>query len=232
MPGIPWPSWDGSRMEALEWAAAAIDDAAIALLRNERGVRVEDYLCALAAATGEAALADAGLFDIEATDLTPGAAVFGDEINRMLTGDATVLADVPADSVVGVLRDRLVPGTVAAEDFGPLKRLYELVPREVGSVPWGEVALTVPDDHRPSVQPLRLAFELRPAVVAAVGDQGRRVPCALALAGGIERTREAIDVRIGLTLALEVVFGMAKTVPMSLRRFEETHHPASNGEAP
>jgi hypothetical protein len=47
----------------------------------------------------------------------------------------------------------------------------------------------------------------------------------LALAAGIERTAQALDVGIGLTLALEVVFGMAKTVPMSRRAFEEQAGP-------
>ena len=210
-------------MSNFHGAAAAIDEGAVALLRDERGVRVEDYLTALAAATGEAALVDCGLFDIETTDLTPGAAVFGDQINDLLTGDATAVDDAPATSVVGVLRDRLVPGTLTSAAFGSLERLYVLVASNVGTVPWGEVALTVPDDHRPSVPPLRLAFELRPAVETATADLAeRRVACAIALAGGIERTREAVDVGVALTLSLEVAFGMAKTVPMSRRAFEET----------
>jgi hypothetical protein len=216
---------------------AAIDHAAIALVRDDRGVRVEDYLTALAAATGEAALVDSGLFDIETTDLTPGTAVFGDEINRVLTGDGTALDEVPASSAVGLLRDRLVPGVVAGEAFGSLDRLYRLVASEVGTTAWGDVALTVPDGHRPSVQPLRLAFGLRPAVEAAAADMdpgigGRHVPCALALAFAIERTREAIDVAIGLTLSLEVVFGMAKTVPMSRRTFAEAAGPPSTVDDP
>jgi len=132
------------------------------------------------------------------------------------------LSTCPATSVVGILRDRLVPGTVAAEAFGSLERLYRLVASEVGTVAWGEVALTVPDEHRPSVPPLRLAFELRPAVEVAAAEN-RRLPCALALAAGIERTTEAIDVRIALTLSLEVVFGTAKTVPMSRRAFRPGH---------
>lgn len=224
-------------MTELDHAVAAIDDAAIALVRDERGVRVEDYLTALAAPTGEAALVDSGVFDNGTTDLTPGAAVFGDEINRVLTGDGTALDEVPASSVVGLLRDRLVPGVVAQDAFGPLDRLYRLVAAEVGRTPWGEVALTVPDEHRPSVQPLRLAFELRPTVEAATdeldpGAGGRHVPCALALASAIERTSGAIDVNIGLTLALEVVFGMAKTEPMSRRAFAEASGPPSAADDP
>lgn len=211
---------DVNRGGTTDQAAAAIEEAALSLVRDERGVRVEDYLAALAAATGEAALVDGLGFDIEGTELTPGAAVFGDEINLVLTGDGTALDDVPPTSVVGILRDRLIPWTVAADAFGPLERLYRLVASEVGSVAWGEVALTVPDDHHPSVQPLRLAYELRPAVEVAA-QRDRHVPCSTALAAGIERAREALDIGIALTLALEVVFGMAKTVPMSRHAFEQ-----------
>jgi len=219
-------------VSALDDAVAAIDAAAISRLQDERGIRVEDSLTALAAVTGEAALVDAALFDVESTELTPGSAVFGDEINRMLTGDETDLHALPATSVVGVLRDRLVPGVVVAQAFGPVERLYAQVAAGVGSTPWGEVPLSVPDEHRPGIQPLRLAFELRPAVEAAVAAvqegngsapvAGRRIPCAVALASAVERTAQAIDVAIGLTLSLEVVFGMAKTVPMSRRAFEES----------
>jgi len=206
---------------SIEQAAAAIEQAGLELVRDDRGVRVEDYLAALAAATGEAALVDGLGFDIESTDLTPGAAVFGDAINGMLTGDVTSLDGVPSTSVVGVLRDRLVPTVVPADAFEPLDHWYRLVASSVGSVAWGEVALTVPDEHRPGISPLRLAFGLRP-VVESVAGSDRLIPCALALAAGIERTTEAIDVRIALTLSLEVVFGVAKTVPMSRRVFETT----------
>jgi hypothetical protein len=217
------PNLDNAPMTALEESVAAIDAAAMAQVRHERGMRVEDYVSALAAATGEAALVDAELFDIETTDLTPGRPVFGDATNHVLTGDVTVLADAPPDSVAGLLRDRLVPKVVPADAFGPLDRLYELVASGVGTTAWGEVALTVPAANRPNIQPLRLAFEMRPAVEAAVTGldfTGRHVPCALALGQAIERTRDAIDVRVALTLALEVVFGMAKVVPMSRRSLE------------
>jgi hypothetical protein len=72
--------------------------------------------------------------------------------------------------------------------------------------------------------PIRLAFELRPAVeaacsAAAVTAVQRHLPCALALASGLEQVRDSIDIKVALTLALEVVFGMAKMAPMSRRAF-------------
>jgi hypothetical protein len=81
------------------------------------------------------------------------------------------------------------------------------------------------------MQPIRLAFELRSAVEAACSSSGvtdaqRHQSCALALASGLGQVREAIDPKVGLTLALEVVFGMAKMTPMTSRAFAEAAKPA------
>jgi hypothetical protein len=189
-------------------------------------VRVEDYLTVLAAITGEAALVASGVLDIETTQLTPGSPIFGDPMNQILSGDSTDLAAQPPDTVVGILVAELVPGTFELGDFEPLQGVYRRVAERVGSAPWGAVMAAVPDDHQPTVLPLQAAFELRPAVEAAVTEAGlprsqRHVPCAQALAEGLRQVHGAIDGRIGLALALDVVFTMAKTVPMSRRAFEQ-----------
>jgi hypothetical protein len=189
-------------------------------------VRVEDYLTALAAVTGEAAIVAAGVFDIEHNDLTPGAAVFGDAINHVLTGDASAVDEVPADSIVGILVRELVPLVVSLEAFGSLERLYAHVAANVAGASWGSVALTVPTDNLPTVLPLRAAFELRGAVDAVQAAAGltpaqRHQPCAVALAVAVGQVRAAIDLGVAMTLALEVVFGMAKMVPMSHAAMED-----------
>jgi hypothetical protein len=211
---------------AVHAAAQAIGNAALARVTDPPGsnrVRVEDYLTALGAVTGESAIVAAGI-DIEALDLPPGSALFGDQINQILTGDTADLAKVPADSIGGILIAELVPRVVQAADFGPVEELYRSVAANVGKTRWGEVHLTVGADHLPTIPPIRLAFELRPAVEEACTAAGVEPPqryqaCALALAMGLEQVREAIDIEIGLRLALEVVFGMAKMAPMSRRAF-------------
>ena len=213
-----------ARLEASQQIAAA----ALARVEDPSGsgrVRVEDYLAALGAVTGEAAIVAAGL-DIEALDMPPGSALFGDQINQVLTGDTADLAAVPADTIVGILVAELVPKSYQLADFGSLEDLYRSVAASVGQTEWGTVHISVGDDHAPTVPPIRLAFELRPAVEAAcaaasVTAAQRHLPCALALANGLERVREAIDPKVGLTLALEVVFGIAKMAPMSRRAFDE-----------
>lgn len=217
-----------------EVRAAAERLAVVALVRVQEQptgrVRAEDYLTVLGSITGEAALVSAGLFDIESSELTPGSAVFGDQINHILSGDTPDLAAVAPDSVVGLLVRELVPAVVPLDYFGSLETLYRNVAAKVGSLAWGAVYTSVPDENEPSVLPLQVAFELRPAVdfaVSACGlTSGRRyVVCALALADGLREVQGAIDLRVGILLALEVVFGMAKMTPMSKRAFEAEAEP-------
>jgi hypothetical protein len=211
---------------AVRDAAEKLVGIALASVEDGAGrVRVEDFVTVLAAAAGEAALVSAGVLDIETSTIPPGAAVFGDAINVILTGDSGDLTRVPSDSLVGILVRELVPGIVSLDDFGSPDSFYSHVASTVGQAPWGSVSTTVGPDHQPSVLPLRAAFELREAVAAAQARAGlapnrRYVLCALALAGGLRQVRQAIDVRIALQLALEVVFGMAKMAPMSRAAFD------------
>lgn len=76
-----------------------------------------------------------------------------------------------------------------------------------------------------SVMPLQVAFEIRPAVEAAGASADlpvarRHLLCGVALAEALRQVQGAIDMQVALTLALEVVFGMTKMVPMSNRAFE------------
>lgn len=130
---------------------------------------------------------------------------------------------------MGILVAQLVPKVYALADFGSLESLYRGVAASVGQTEWGTVHLSVGEDHAPTMSPIRLAFELRPTVEAACSAAAatvaqRHQPCALALASALEQVREAIDPKVGLTLALEVVFGMAKMAPMSRRAFADAAH--------
>jgi len=206
---------------ALAAAAAYIAEVALRSVQTEDGgVRVEDYLTVIAAATGEAVLVSAGLFDIEHNELAPGSAVFGDRINAILTGDSISLADMTADTVLGLYCAELVPVPIAPDALPDPRRLYEHVASTVNSAPWGYVATTVEVDNQPRVMALRVAFDMRATVDHAVATAGvdrsqRWVPCVLALCVAVRQVQSAIDMRLATTLILEVVFAMAKTVPMS-----------------
>ena len=208
-------------------AAERLARTAVARVQDPSGrVRVEDYLTVLAAMAGESALV-VGIAptEIETADLAPGSAVFGPQINEILSGDGSEIAEVPADSVVGILVRELVPATVPISYFDQLERLYKLVVSNVGTEPWGNVPLSVGDDHRPTILPIQVAFEMRGVVdqalqLAELPPELRHVPCALALAIGIRQVAGAIELPVAVNLALEVTFGMAKMAPMSKAAYE------------
>jgi len=187
-------------------------------------VRVEDYLTCLAATTGEAAMLATHVFDLETSDIPPGSPVFGDQINHLLSGDTTDLDKVPPTSVIGVLMAELVPDVFAASAFDTLEAIYRRVADHVGSNEWGHVWTSVPPDNQPTVLPIQVAFDLRPAVDAALAKSGlkpdlRHVPCTLALAIALKQVRGAIDMNVAMMLSLDVIFGVAKMMPMSRRAF-------------
>ncbi len=212
-------------------AVGVVQNYAIELIKDEGNrVRVEDYLAVLSAATGEATIADSGCIDIEHSDLVPGQGLFTDAINRVLSGDGTSLAEAGPQTVVGILRDHLVPDLVAGDAFGSIERHYRHVAENVGASRWGSVVVTVPEAHWPSILPIESALEMRPIVngeadrlelrsASCAGGQSagwsRHALCAAALASAISQTAVALDPHLGVTLALEVTFGMAKMAPIS-----------------
>jgi hypothetical protein len=221
---------DGALTSMPAVRAAAERLAAAALVRiQERPsgrARVEDYIAVLGSITGEAALVAAGVFDIETSGLAPGSPVFGPQINEILTGDTDTLGELPPTSVVAVLVRELVPGVVPIEMFDRLGDVYRHVAASVGSAAWGRVATTAGEDHRPTILPIQVAFELRGAVDAAQAAAGlprnlRHIPCALAPALGLRQVASSIEMRLAVTLALEVTFGVAKMIPMSKAAFND-----------
>ena len=217
----------GAVTNEVRQVAAGLAKEALARVQDPatRGVRVEDYLTVLGAMTGEAVILASGVIDLESSDVAPGSGLFGDEINRLLTGDTADPELVPPDTVVGLLVAELVPSVVKRTAFGSIEELYRRVAAGVGSVAWGTVPLEVRPENEPTVLPIQVAYDLRPAVDAGMlalraSQAPRHVVCAVALADAIKQTRGAIDPNVAVSLALQVVFGTAKMMPMSMRAFK------------
>ena len=85
----------------------------------------------------------------------------------------------------------------------------------------------MPEAHRPIIQPLRQAYELRSGVRAIFAEHQMPAAewphtCAFALVVELARVREAIDPGVAVRLVLETVNGMAKTAPMTDRHMRES----------
>lgn len=177
-------------------------------------------MSAAAAIVGEAAIAEAGDFDPRNHDSPPGARVFSTAINRLLCDDKS-LDESPPDSIVGDLRDRLLACGFGPSDLPDLESVFKYFAANIGEKEdWGRVPLSIPPQHHPFVQPLRVAYETRAMVerslAALGGDTAKRLKATTAaLARSLCETRDVIPRIIATTLAIETVNGMAKTAPMT-----------------
>ena len=185
-------------------------------------IRVEDLLSAAAAATGEACIVAAGEFDPQRHTFTPGSVVMSDRMNGILADDSADWAGAGA-SVLGIIATGGLAAGYSEADLPSLANVFRGFAAGVGgggSATWGFVPLSVPEENRPFVQPLRQSYELRPGVRAILGRH--KVPmsgwpraCAFALVAELGRVRDAIDHGVALRIVLETVNGRAKTAPMT-----------------
>jgi hypothetical protein len=216
-------------LQAVATALVAIYEAA--LTDADGRIRVEDLLSAAGAACGEACIVAAGEFDPEDHRFTPGSAVLSDRVNAILCADAAEWA-AAGTSVFGVIHEGALRNGYAATDFPTIADAIRVYVAGIGSggddpeAEWGRVPLSVPDVHRPFAQPLRRAYELRPAVRRALTDGGIAraewpTVCAAALVIELGRVRQAIDPGVAIRIVLETVNGMAKMAPMTDRHLRE-----------
>jgi hypothetical protein len=208
------------RKDPVEAGAKAVYTVVAKAVTRGGRVRVEELISASAAVVGEAMIATAGDYDPRQHTHIPGARVLSDKVNRLFCGDQEV-AQAPADSVVGVLRDRVIACGFAPEDFPSLQEVIRHFAANIGhEEDWGRVPLSVGDDHRPYIMPLQVAYETRDAVDKALsalaGDAPQRLRAtSLALSKALCETKGILDRQAALTLALETINGMSKTAPMT-----------------
>ena len=246
--GTATPHASGSSADLAPVATALVATYEGALTDADGRIRVEDLLSAASAACGEACIAAAGEFDPEHHDFTPGGAVLSERVNAILCADAVGWAEAGA-SVFGVIHDGALLHGYAEGDFPAIAEVIRSYVAGLGggaagaagalgaagppgddatdpAASWGRVPLSVSEVHRPFVQPLRHAYELRPAVRRILRGAGIPTPawptaCAAALVIELGRVRAAIDPGVALRIVLETVNGMAKMAPMTDRHLRE-----------
>ena len=191
-------------------------------LKKDGRIRAEDLITAAASITAELCIGAAGDFNPRKHQLVPGSRVFSEKVNELFCGNSAdpIIAAIPAESIVGTLRDQVLPSGFSESDFPSLKAIFEHFAANIGKPSdWGKVPLSVPEGNRPFVLPLRVAYETRSAVdqtFQALNSPEQKLRAAvLTLAKVLIAVQQAIDRKVALLLAFEVVNGMAKTAPMT-----------------
>lgn len=205
-----------------EHIAQQVKDVVVTYCRDKRGrVDSKEALAAMGAVVGERCLAAAGEIPVRTHDLEPGQRAFSDKINVLLTGDQTTeLAAIRADSVFGTIRDQLA-GTRYQNHFPLLQDIFRGFAGGISKHEWGKVPLSAPAKYQPERLPLRVAFDTRQNIDAALqpisSDMARSLHvCTLAMTMMLQDENLAgqLEPAIALTLTFETINGMAKTVPM------------------
>jgi hypothetical protein len=207
---------------AVDACAQSLLQALIEGVKVDGRVRAEDLIAAAASIASESCIDAAGSFNPRKHEFVPGSRVFSDRVNEIFTGDVpdATLDQLPASSVVGILRDRLIAGGYAKSDFPSLRMIFEHFAANIGNESdWGKVPLAVPDENQPFLLPLRVAYETRPIVDRAFrplhSAEERMRAAVIALADALIAVRQVIDSKTAVLLALQMVNGMAKTAPMT-----------------
>jgi hypothetical protein len=207
---------------AVETCAHALFQTLAEGLKRDGRIRAEDIITAAASIVGESCIVAAADFNPRKHEFVPGSRVFSTRVNELFSGDVPdeSIDGLPAGSIVGTLRDRLVVSGFDRSDFPQLKKIFQDFAASVGKPStWGSVPLSIPSQNMPSILPLRVAYETRPMVdrlFETLENPGDRLHASvLALAETLIAVREVIDRKTALLLALQIVNGMAKTAPMT-----------------
>jgi len=190
-------------------------------LKKNGRIRAEDMITAAASITGEICIEAAGNFNPRKHEFPPGQRIFSDKVNELFSGDSSSneISSLPADSIVGTLRDAVLKSGYELSDFPDLKLIFQHFAANVGKSEWGKVPLSVPDDNKPSILPIAVTYESRSAVDKFFqklnGPRARLRASVLTLAKVLIAVQQVMDKKLALLLALESVNGMAKTAPMT-----------------
>src|SRR5260370_31095404 len=127
---------------------------------------------------------------------------------------------VPAESIVGILRDKVLAAGYTKSDLPSLKSIFEHFAADIGKPSdWGKVPLSVAADNRPLVLPLRVAYETRSTVdrlfQPLTNPQERLRAAVLTLSHVLIVVYQCIDKKIALLFRLCTVHGIAQTAPMT-----------------
>jgi hypothetical protein len=204
----------------VETCGHALYEALAKAFTQKGRIHVEDLISAAAAIVGEACISAAGDFDPLNHSFPPGQRVFSTKANELISGDKQEVAESPPESVVGILYNKLLVCGFSKADFPALKEIYAFFPANVGKPEdWGKIPLSVSKDNHPFIMPLQAAYEMRATtnkIFTPLADNRQKLQAAtLAMVEALCKTRDVLERRTAISLAIETVNGMAKTAPMT-----------------
>jgi len=215
-----------------ERLARKVKDVVLEYCRQGRGaVPAKEAVAAMAVVVGERCIEAAGEYSVRGHEFVPGQRVFSDKINMLLAGDINTdeLTELPGNSVFGTIRDQLAGSRFQRNHFPRISEVFKSFASRIGKEEdWGKVPLSLHTQYWPEKLPLRVAFDTRPGIDAALrpikDDKARSLHvCTLALAMLLKDKELAnqIDPAVALTLTFETINGMAKTAPMTDKAIDE-----------
>jgi len=189
-------------------------------VKKDGRIRVEDLITAISSVIAETCIEAAGNYNPRKHQFAPGSRVLSDKVNQLFCGDTVEFDKVPHETVVGMLRDYLAAGGYNKADFPVLGDIFKFYAANVGKADgWGKAPLSIPDDNKPFILPLQVAYEARLNVdrifQPLTNPQQKLRASVLALIEALIAVRQVINNKTVLTLALETINGMAKTAPMT-----------------
>lgn len=215
-----------------ERAALRVKEAVLRYLgRGGKAVPAKETVGAMAAVVGERCLDAAGEVSVRGHKFVVGQRIFSDRVNFLMTGDNPDgdFLTISGRTIFGAIRDQLAGSRYRREHFPRLESIFAGFASRIGDPKdWGKVPLSLPAEQWPERLPLRVAFDTRADVDAALGeprgDKARALNvCTLALVLMLSDAKLTRDLEPAAALALtfETINGMAKTAPMTDKAVDE-----------
>lgn len=192
-------------------------------------IRAEHAIATLGAVLGDMILRQMHPEVLGESYLASGQIFISDPVNNILSDD-TVEPDYTTPASIWGLTRAVMEKLEVPAPMPEIASLYQVFadgqPQQFGFVP-----VSVDEDSRPWMMPLRSAYELREEVETVMSERGlnhgeQRAACVLAGARMIVAVMKVLEPAVALRIFLETAWGMAKTVPMTPEALAELENSA------
>jgi hypothetical protein len=194
-------------------------------IQTEKGVRVEDAICLISTIVAERCIEFTNEFSINEHDFEPGSGVFSEKINELLAGQIAVEKwnELPKECVFARIKSK-VDSHFENSSFPSITEIFENYAKNVGKAEWGNLSLSIPEDNKPFLLPLRVGYETRKFIDKNINleNNEKTLQIAINAIGKILiETKMALDSSVALAMTFEIINGMSKTATMTDKKMAE-----------